>query len=365
MTLVDSIRGRFDRTDIHFKVRERLNYQKKELESIVHDADAIEKYFTKRKLPLPLLYNLCTIGLTPPEQTQQIGKYGEGAFYGFVPTEIKGHDGTVSYEDGMLFFNGRAHPNEWAGDEMGPMIVAHQLNVVKELIRRQRAKDGVDPLVILTYVVGVREGHPMKTGDLALFIDDKEETNFNHPGHGARALLNEKLAPHFQPKAGRACNQEVARAFVQYANEVGYQNVFPAVTVGTPGTTEFQGHMEVASLDNDFDRVKNGNIREDVEAVFGEGGMDKLSLTFDMGITAELAVMRQKFAKEKEFNFVAFGLGTDPVGGKESRSINHDQVHDMAIAKGPFHRGHIIEFARRFDTRLPQKLPDYSIKRNS
>lgn len=89
MTFVDRIRGRFDRTDIHSKIRERLNYQKKELASIVRDADAIEKYFAKRKLPLPLLYNLCTIGLTPPEQTQQIGKYGEGAFYGFVPPRLK------------------------------------------------------------------------------------------------------------------------------------------------------------------------------------------------------------------------------------------------------------------------------------
>lgn len=364
MTFINQLRSHFDKTDIHYRVRERLNYQKKELASIVYDADAIEKYFIKKDVPLPLLYNLCTIGLTPPEQTKQIGEYGKGIFYGFAPAEIKGHEGTVSYEDGMLFFNGRAHPNEWAGDEMGSMVVAHQLNVIKELIRRQRSKDGIDPLVVLTYVVGVREGHPMKPGDLALIMDDMEMTNINHPGHGARGLLNEKVAPHFQAKAGRANNQEVARAFVQYAKESGYQNLFPSVTVGTPGTTEYQSHMEVASLDNDFDRVKNGTIQEDVMEVFGEEGMDKLSLTFDMGITAELAVMRQKFKEEKEFNFIAFGLGTDPVGGKKSRDIDHDQVHDMAVAEGPFHRGHIIEFARRFDSRLPKKLPDYSIKGN-
>lgn len=364
MKLIDEYRKRFDSTDIHFKVRERLRYQKSELASILRDADAIDAYFAKRKLPLPLLYNLCTIGLTPPEQTEQIGKYGEGIFYGFTPPEIKGHEGTVSYEDGKLYFNGRAHPNEWAGDEMGSMIVAHQLNVIKELIRRQRAREGVDPLVALTYVVGVREGHPMQPGDLALIMDDMELTNINHPGHGARGLLNAKVAPHFQAKAGRANNPAVAQEFVRYANDVGYQNIFPSITVGTPGTTEYQGHMEVASLDNDFDRAKIGNIQEDIMEVFGEGGMDRLSLTFDMGITAELAVMRQKFNDEKEFNFIAFGLATDPVGGKKSKDIDHDQVHAMALEKGPFHRGHITEFARRFNSSLPQKLPDYSIRGN-
>ncbi len=364
MTIIQELRSRFDRTDIHYKVRERLNFQKKELKSIVSDADAIEKYFKKRNLPLPFLYNLCTIGLTPPEGTEQIGKYGEGIFYGFAPTEIKGHEGTVSYEDGMLFFNGRAHPNEWAGDAVGPMIVAHQLNVIKELIRRQRAWDGVDPLVVLTYVVGVREGHPMKPGDLGLVMDDAELTNINHPGHGARDVLNEKEGPHFQAKAGRSSNLQVAKEFVEYAQDTSYDRLYPVITVGTPGTTEYQGYMEVGSLDNDFDRTRQGNIQYDVREVFGETGMDKLSLTLDMGITAELATMRQKHNDEKEFNYIAFVLGTDPVGGEKSKNIDHDQVHDMAVAEGPFHRGHIIEFARRFNPRLSQKLSDYSIKGN-
>ncbi len=365
MTVIDAIRRRFDKTDIHHKIRERLNYQKKEVASIIRDADAIEKYFLKRNTPLPLLYNLCTIGLTPPDGTEQIGKYGEGIFYGFVPPEIKGHEGTVSYHDGMMFFNGRAHPNEWAGDEMGPMIVSHQLNVIKELIRRQRAKDGVDPLVVLTYVTGVREGHPLQPGDLGLILDDTEMSNNIHPGHGPRAFLNQKEGPHFQAKAGRASNRDVARAFADYAKEVGYDRLFPAVAIGTPGTTEYQSYFEVGLLDNGFETTKQGNLRSVIEKTFGEGGIDRLSLLFDMGITSELATMRQKFKKEKEFNFIAFGLGTDLVGGIQSEEIDHDAVFDKAIHEGPYHRGHIINFARRFDAKLPQKLDDYSFKGNT
>ncbi len=355
--------NRFNKYDIHYQIRERTKMQKEELKSIVRDADAIENYFKKKNLPLPLLYNLCTIGLTPPEGTEKIGDYGKGVFYGFAPAEVKGHEGTVSYDDGMLFFNGRSHPNEWAGNEMGPMIVSHQLNVIKELIRRQRAKDGVDPLVVLTYDVGVREGHPMPTGDLALILDDIELTNVVNAGHGPRKDLNEKIAPHFQPKAGRASNLDVAKAFFEYAKRAGYKRVFPAVTFGTPGTTEFESYQEVGLSDFIFDAtVKLDILKDDVNSVFGEEGMKRLSMAYDMGITAELATMRQKFYEEKEFNFIAFGLATDPVGGQESKSIDHDKVHDRAVAEGPFHREHIIRFARGFDTKLAEKLPDFSIK---
>lgn len=362
MTVIDAIRRRFDKDDIHYKVRERTRRQNKEIASIIRDADVIEQLFKKRNIPLPQFYNLCTIGFDPPNESEQIGKYGKGAFYNFAPPEIPGHEGTVSYHDGMLFFNGRAHPNEWVGDEMGPMIVSHQLNVIKELIRRQRAKDGVDPLIVLTYVVGVREGHPMKSGDLGMILDDMELTNINHPGHGSRAKLDEVEGSHFQAKAGRASNLEVAKMFANFSRESGYDRVFPAVTVGTPGTTEYQGYFEIALLDNGFETLRSGNVRQDVEGVFGDHGMDQLSLTFDMGITAELATMRQKFKNEKEFNYIAFGLGTDPVGGEKSREIDHDEVFAKAIQEGEYHRDQILNFARRFPSKLPQKLPDYSFK---
>ncbi len=364
MSVYDALRRRFDRDDIHYKVRERMNQQKKETASIIRDADAIEKYFLKRNMSLPLLYNLCTMGLTPPDETEKIGDYGKGNFYGFVPPEIKGHEGTVSYNDGMLFFNGRAHPNEWAGVEMGPMIVSHQLNVIKELVRRQRTKDGVDPLIVLTYVTGVREDHPLKSGDLGLILDDTELTNIIHPGHGPRSHLDDKEGNHFQAKAGRSSNPEVAKAFLDYAKEVGYDRVFPAIAIGTPGTSEYQSFYEVALLDAGFDRVKTGNLQHLVNKVYGEGGIDKLSMLFDMGITSELATMRQRFKEEKEFNYVAFGLGTDLVGGEQSLLIDHDAVFAAALKEGPFHRDHILEFARRFNTKLPQKLPDFSMKGN-
>lgn len=364
MSIIDALRSRLDHNDIHHNINERLKYQKRELASIMHDADAIEKFFLSRNTPLPVLYNLCTIGFDSPKEAEQIGKYGKGMFHNFVPPEIPGHEGTVSYHDGMLFFNGRAHPNEWAGNEKGPMIVSHQLNVIKELIRRQRTKDGVDPLVVLTYVVGVREGHPLQPGDLGMILDDTEMTNIIHPGFGARALLDQHEGSHFQAKAGRSSNFEVAKAFADYAKENSYNRVFPAVAAGTPGTTEFQSYLEVALLDEAFERVRQGNLKKLVDDVFGEGGAERLSLLFDMGITSELATMRQKNKGEKEFNYIAFGLGTDLVGGVQSMSIDHDAVFDKAVKEGEYHRDHIMNFARRFSTKLPQKLPDYSLRAN-
>lgn len=364
MNVVDAIRQRFDRNDIHYIIRQRYKEQQRELSLIRRDADAIEKYFNKRNTPLPVMYNLCTIGFDPPKEAEFVGHYGKGMFYNFAPAEIKGHDGTVSYHDGMLFFNGRAHPNEWAGNEKGPMIVSHQLNVIKELIRRQRATEGIDPLVILTYVTGVREGHPLQPGDLGLILDDTELTNIIHPGHGARAVLDEAQGSHFQAKAGRSSNKNVAKQYIEYARQAGYDRLFPAVAIGTPGTTEYQSYFEVGLLDDGFDRVKAGNLMGLVEDVFGTTGPERLSMLFDMGITSELATMRQKHKGEKEFNYISFGLGTDLVGGAQSEEIDHDEVFAKAIKEGAYHRDHLMNFARRFEARLNQKLPDYSIQGN-
>jgi hypothetical protein len=364
MNIVDAIRRRFNPNDIHYIVQHRFKDQQRELTSILRDADAIEKFFQSRNLPLPVLYNLCTMGFNPPNDAEKIGEYGKGIFSNFVPPEIPGHEGTVSYQDGMMFFYGRVHPNEWAGNEKGPMIVTHQLNVIKELIRRQRTKDGVDPLVVLTYVVGVREGHALKPGDLGLILDDTELTNIIHPGHGPRALLDQYEGSHFQAKAGRSSNLKVAKAFVDYAKKTHYDRIFPAITVGTPGTTEYQSFFEVALLDKAFDRACRGNLKGVVNGVFGEDGSERLSLLFDMGITSELATIRQRLKEEKEFNFIAFGLGTDLVGGKQSLEIDHDAVFAEAIAKGEYHRDQILNFARQFSTTLPQTLPDYSLKTN-
>lgn len=341
--------------------RRRTERQMLEVASVLTDADNVEARYGQLGLPLPRVINLFTAGFDKPDGTQQVGVCGDAVFAGFPSPDIYGHAGTISALNDTTYINGRAHPNEWAGEEDGAMIVAHPLQVWKEIARRQRAR-GIEPLFVLTYLVGVREGHALKPGDVGLIIDDAELTNVNHPGHGARGILDDFFGPHFQPKAGRASHLQTAKAYADFARANGYDNMFPAAVCGTPGTTEYQSFLEVGLLDTAFEQARAEQFGGIAEKTFGADRAAGLSLLFGMGPTAELATLRQTFPGEEDFKVLALGLATDSVGGKQSLTIDHPAVVAKAFAAGAAHRDRLLQFEQTYSGRLIQPLPDYSIR---
>ena len=139
--------------------RERIIAQCAEAMMIKEDADELQKQLHEKKLPLPSAYGLFTAGFDVPKTANRLGTAGQGIFENFPAPEASGHEGgiyAVDIGEGKiaLIMKGRAHPTEWVGERFAPMILAHPLRVVKEMIRRQRT-NGVNPPVFLTYLSGV------------------------------------------------------------------------------------------------------------------------------------------------------------------------------------------------------------------
>lgn len=338
---------------------QRSQRQMLEVASVMYGANAIEAQYSKLGLPLPSVINLFTAGFNKPKNAVEVGVCGDEVFTDFPQPDIYGHAGTISAVGDKTFINGRAHPNEWTGQEDAAMITAHPLQVWKEIARRQRAK-GIDPLFVFTYLVGAREGHALKPGDVGLILDDTELTNVVHPGHGARGVLDEYFGPHFQPKAGRASNLEVAKLYVDFARENGYMNIFPAAVCGTPGTTEYQSFLEVGLLDQAFAEAQVANLREIAQQIFVTS--EHLSLLYGMGVTAELATMRQTLEGEPDFRVLALGLATDSVGGKQSLVVDHPSVVAAAFVAGEEHKNKLLQFEEGYNPHLIQPMHDFSIQ---
>lgn len=329
----------------------RLRMQGAEILGINAAADGIEELLEEKEFSLPSVYSIFTAGFDVPENSVLIGKYGEKntPFESFPPTDIHGHAGQVyiapvgeKQDETMLILKGRAHPYEWSKDPYGDMVVAHPFQVFKELARRQRASLGVDPTFIFTYLTGVQEGSKMKPGDLGIILDDSPADNDTHPGHGPRALLDEYVGGRFQPKAGRASNKDLARYFSDHVSKT--VKPYPVAAVGTPGTTEFQSDMEAQIFKEAFKKaVEEGNFSTSARSISGRRSK-KAALLYCMGVTAELAAMRQTFLKEQDFRVLALGLATDAVGGKESETIDHNQVVEKALQVAGRHRDSIMSF---------------------
>jgi len=348
---------------LHGLSEQRRQKQLQEVASVTREADAIEHFYFSQNLLLPKVINIFTAGFDKPEKAVQIGTYGDDVFTGFPPPDIEGHAGTVSVVDGEItILNGRAHPNEWAGCEDAPLIVSHPLQVWKEIARRQRTYHGIDPLFVLTYLVGVREGHILRPGDVGLIIDDTELTNVVHPGHGPRSIADAFFGSHFQPKAGRSSNLEIAKMYADFAKKNKYNNLYPAAVCGTPGTTEYQGYLEVGLLDGAFNEAQNRALGKMAQETFGEEAANSLSLLFGMGVTAELATMRQTFPDEPDFRVLALGLATDSVGGDQSLTIDHGAVVNAAFAAGKNHSDKLLQFEHGFNAQVSKPFQDFSIK---
>ncbi len=345
--------------------QQRLEAQAAEIGLICYDANKIEALYREKGVLLPRAYSVFTVGVNPPADALEIGTLGEGTFDGFLPPEAYGHSGKVYEADGVMIISGRAHPTERIGDKWHNMVLAHELRVIKELVRRQRADLGINPPIVLTYVTGAAES-TMGSGRIGIVVDDSEFTNIAHPGHGPIGLIEEWSGAHFEPKMGRSGNKNVMTSMVAYANEHSL-NLQPVVTNGTPGATEYQSAMEFALLEGAFEKVlSNPAIVDYIQDVFGGDAMSKLALLFNMGVTFELATVRQKFKHEAEPAFIALNLTTDLVGGPQSFVIDHDAVVNEALSHGEENGRFIMAFLRQIcqQTEYAQfrDRVDYSIR---
>lgn len=351
--------------------RERAIAQGAELLLIRDDATAIEQLLRREKLPPPVGYSVFTSGFLPPKNSIRLGKFGEPPFEGFPPPEAIGHEGGVYAvpvnEQGDILFvlTGRPHPTEWVGERFAPMIVAHPLRVIREMQRRQRADQGIDPPIILTYVTGVVEGHKMKPGDAGIIVADSELTNVMHPGFGPVALLDQYLGPHFEPKLGRSATVALAQKFTALAHDRNIP-LFPVSVCGTPGTPEFQNDEEIAMFMPAFEEARRRHSGQLAGLIFGLNGQEMMAPLFDMGITFDQAIFRQKHRGERDIRRMNLALATDEVGGEQSLNIDHDAVFAKALAEAPKYLQLIIEQAAQFRNDPNFKIEDrtdYSLRK--
>lgn len=317
--------------------RSRLGAQALETLYIGYEASEIHNLIEKRGFKQPSAYGIFTLGFDPPKDAVYLGSYGKPPFEGFPKTAIKGHAGDVFIapvgENGetMLILKGRAHPNEWENERFGGIMCAHPLRVIKEMVRRQRVDEHVNPPIVLTYVTGVTEGYKAQPGDLSVIIDDVEFANVLHPGYGPREILDEMDGEKFQPKAGRGTNPNLGKLLVEIAKAKGI-STYPVAACGTGGQTEYQAFCDVPVFQEAFEKAKQlKGLKTLAEEIYGPQGVDLLAPLWDMGITFELATTRQTKKKERPFSVLALALPTDLVGGEQSLYVNHDLVAKQAL----------------------------------
>lgn len=310
---------------------ESLTVQLSELYLIRQTADRIETLLNSKGYKLPSVYMLNTAGIRYPFKSELLGHYQtDPPFELFPATDTAGHPGEVAIakiddQNSILSFTGRAHPYEWLKHPYGNMIAARPLRVVKELMRRQRER-GKNPILIDTFLAGVYEGHPLEKGDLAIIVDDSELGNNTHPGLGQRALLDEWLGSRFQPKMERSGSRELMQGFYRTARGLGF-NSAPAVAVGTPGDPEFENYFELALALNTFDRAKSLGLDTYIKKTFEDPqAVEDTALIFGMGISADLAVVREAFPGETDFPFLALALISDKVGQESIHTTHNSNV---------------------------------------
>ncbi len=331
--------------------RERAGIQAIEAKIIDDDATSIQQLITREGYKQPSIYAVYTVGFKPPENSREIGQYGISPFDGFPSPAIKGHTGKVhivpigNEGETMLIFAGRGHPNEWTGERWGNIVVAHPLRVVKELIRRQRVGQGINPAVLLSYVTGVTQGYKMKPGDIGIILDDTTLDNILHPSFGPVDILDPLIGEHFQPKAGRSSDVLLAKLLRQTAQQNGVKT-FPVAVCGTPGLAEYQSFGEVPIFRRAFEEAKRDRgLSSIAKSVYGFWGPSLMAPLWDMGITFEEATMRQLRKGERPFSVLAITLPTDLVGGIQSLTINHDLVVESALATAPRNSALMIDLA--------------------
>lgn len=335
----------------------RANIQALEIMNISQDADALLGEFKHKHLPPPSAFGVFTTGHVAGENAIKIGELGKGLFQNYAGPETKGHKGEVymipfGNNHYMLGFFGRAHPNEYFGNEYGPIIVAHQLRVVKELIRIERAELGIDPPIFMSYLAGASEGHFLQKGQAGIILSDTEFSNIIHPGHGPVAILDEYIGNHFQSKYIPTSDLELSKFFIDKSSKEGLV-VKPVAAAGTFGTPEFQNPEEYDMWKFWVERSRSGQTGEWAKELFLNGN-EELTAAFDMGITFEQAVLRQRFLPyEVPVKKIAVILTSDIVGETGSTKVSH--IGNVAEAE---------ETAPKFQNALFSALKKYVESKN-
>ena len=353
---------------------ERRARQGAEAVNVCLAADEMIGELKKTGRSLPTVINVLTGGFEPDNQSQEIGQLGQGAFSRFLKPDMAGHGGKIYITDlavGKTSLNimGRVHPYELSNEHNGNMLFARNFRILQEYARRLRADEHKDVCFLPTYLTGVDVFSNLKIGDIALVVDEMELANDVAPGLGPHGVNDVLFGMRWQPKAGRALDVKLGRIFFGIANEqrTPFSMVRPAISVGNPSRPEFEGLLEVGLIRaGNLETVSMDLLRKIVEPIFGGEGMQHLAQFYDMGISAELAVLRQvqfldKDNIEPDFPVLPIILTTDLVGDANSLTVNHLEVLAAAQAKAGEYTPTLVRMANRIAGR-PFNGHDYSLR---
>ncbi|OIO13334.1 hypothetical protein COV53_02380 [Candidatus Gottesmanbacteria bacterium CG11_big_fil_rev_8_21_14_0_20_37_11] len=185
-----------------------------------------------------------------------------------------------------------------------------------------------------------------------------------HPGFGAVGLLEKYLGSHFQAKMGRSTDIHLAKMLVEQAKKTNTP-LFSASIVGTPGMPEFETAEEYVIWQRTVEETRGMFTGEIANQVFGAGEAERVVPMHVMGVSAELANLRQKFDDENEFRFVPLCLASDSVGSG-SFKVDHGGNFATALAEAPEYMKLMLEVTKLAadDPELNnQKMEDFSLNK--
>lgn len=240
-------------------------------------ADQIETEFASRNMPLPTVHAIHTGKIHNPfPDAVKLGSYAEDGPFDFIPaTDIAGHTGdvTISKIDenhSYMAWEGRGeHTYEWLRHRYGDIVASRKMNVIKELIRRQRER-GENPIVINTQLAGTAEGSPIAPGDLGVIIEDFEEGPNLQSGIGHNAYFDRFFGIRFQAKWGRSLNDgnlALARKFLSITQKLNI-GAGPMGIIGDAEATEFESWFNYARSINTFRTALEFGFAEFAKKVF-------------------------------------------------------------------------------------------------
>ncbi len=359
--------------DANFQDEIKTAAQLQELHLVRETADLIEADFNNRGIALPNVFVVYTAGFEAPNDATEIAPYGTGPLQNLLHADIGGHMGVagalkIDNTHTAMIFNGRAHAYSGVGDKFGEMLYGRPLNVIKELMRRQRER-GKQCAVILTYLTGADETTELQKGDIGVAVSYTERA-------GGRGVLAAGAGPHdiwdkvegirFQPKLRRGSDTVLAKKLKWFADIFAIK-VGAVAAVGTADTPKFQDPMDQADGQVLFERAR---AKLDTLAVETLGEGSKASLLFDMAVAFDVNMLRmlqlreqldghEKYG-EQEFPLLILGLPTDIVG-VESEDVGHDAVVEEAKKhggdNGELVRALIEEISKTIDQTHPLAIP--------
>lgn len=235
--------------------------QVNELYLVRRVADQIEAECAKNNMPLPTVHSILTGKIHNPfPNAVKLGSYAEDKPFEFIPaTDIAGHKGdvTISKIDenhSFMAWEGRGeHTYEWLRHRYGDIVASRKMNVIKEIIRRQRER-GENPIVINTQLAGTYEKSPLAPGDLAVIVADFEEGPNLNLGIGHNSFFDRFFGIRFQAKWGRSLNEAnlaLARKFLSITQKLNI-GAGPMGIIGDAEAPDFEDWFDIARSVNTF-----------------------------------------------------------------------------------------------------------------